>query len=192
MDKIDLIDQYIKQCDEVKDNNIALRVVDDIISVFHDEIPRIDLYIDQGTITSENRHHQDKMNLYDLQRLKKKLENYKANIVLEEKKEVRKLKELEIQKSILKIENNNSNTNSNTVNLNLSFEDARKNIEDMSFLDDDEINEIIKKIDELEKIIKSNDRKPKKWDSAKDRIKFIADKGVDVGISLLPLFLQIK
>jgi len=48
------------------------------------------------------------------------------------------------------------------------------------------------KINELEKIVKSPDRKSKKWENAKGIVKWIADKGVDVGIALLPLLLQIK
>lgn len=192
MGKIELLDRYIKQCDELNDNNKAQVLVDDIISVFCDEIPKIDLYLDLGRITYENINNQNEMHLKDLKRLKQKLENYKANLELENEKEMRKLKELELQRSILKIENTNSNTNINTVNLNQTFEETRKKIENMSFLNDDEIAETMKKIDELEKIIKSNDRKPKKWENAKNIIKWIADKGVDVGISLLPLLLQIK
>lgn len=62
----------------------------------------------------------------------------------------------------------------------------------MSALPDSEIEEILNKMNELEKIIKSSDRKSKKWENAKGVIKWIADKGVDVGIALLPLLLQIK
>ena len=47
-------------------------------------------------------------------------------------------------------------------------------------------------IDELEEIVKSSERRSKKWENAKKIIKWIADKGVDVGIALLPLLLQIK
>ena len=65
-------------------------------------------------------------------------------------------------------------------------------IDIMSALPDTEIEEILDKIDELEKIVKSSDRKSKKWENAKGVIKWIADKGVDVGIALLPLLLQIK
>ena len=37
----------------------------------------------------------------------------------------------------------------------------------------------------------TKDSKSKKWSKAKEIIKWIADKGVDVGIALLPLVLQI-
>lgn len=84
------------------------------------------------------------------------------------------------------------NTNSNIIDINISFEQAREIIENMSALPDIEIEEILKKVDELEKIVQSKDRKSKKWENSKDIIKWIADKGVDVGIALLPLLLQIK
>lgn len=87
---------------------------------------------------------------------------------------------------------NNNNTNSNVIDINISFEQARKDIENMTALPDLEVEEILAKVDELEKIVQSKDRKTKKWDSAKEIIKWIADKGVDVGIALLPLLLQIK
>ena len=85
-----------------------------------------------------------------------------------------------------------TNTNENKVDIYISFSDVRKEIENMSALPDSEIEEILNKINELEKIIKSSDRKSKKWENAKGVIKWIADKGVDVGIALLPLLLQIK
>lgn len=85
-----------------------------------------------------------------------------------------------------------TNTNENKIDINISFNDVRRKIENMSALPDAEIEEILHKIDELEKIVKSSDRKSKKWENAKGVIKWIADKGVDVGIALLPLLLQIK
>ena len=85
-----------------------------------------------------------------------------------------------------------TNTNENKIDVNISFNDVRREIENMSALPDVEIEEILHKIDELEKIVKSSDRKSKKWENAKGVIKWIADKGVDVGIALLPLLLQIK
>ncbi len=85
-----------------------------------------------------------------------------------------------------------TNTNENKVDINISFSDVRKEIENMSALPDGEIEEILNKINELEKIVKSSDRKSKKWENAKGIVKWIADKGVDVGIALLPLLLQIK
>lgn len=85
-----------------------------------------------------------------------------------------------------------TNTNENKVDINISFSDVRKEIENMSALPDAEIEEIVDKINELEIIVKSQERKSKKWENAKGIVKWLADKGVDVGIALLPLLLQIK
>lgn len=85
--------------------------------------------------------------------------------------------------------NNNSNENINTTCN--SFDQVRKKIENMSSLPDADIEEILHRINELEQIIQSSDRKSKKWENAKGIINWIADKGVDVGISMLPLLLQI-
>lgn len=95
-------------------------------------------------------------------------------------------------RSTPQVEIHNANSNSNIIDINISFEQARQTVENMSALPDLEIEEILNKIDELEKIVQSKDRKSKKWENSKDLIKWIADKGVDVGIALLPLLLQIK
>ena len=61
-----------------------------------------------------------------------------------------------------------TNTNENKVDVNISFSDVRKEIENMSALPDAEIEEILYKINELEKIVKSSDRKSKKWEMQKE------------------------
>ena len=84
---------------------------------------------------------------------------------------------------------NITNTNSNTVTV--TFDSVRKNIEDMTSLSEEEVQEIQNKIDEIEEIVISKENKRKKWSKTKEIIKWIADKGVDVGITVLPLLLKI-
>ena len=84
-----------------------------------------------------------------------------------------------------------NNTNQMTTNINITFSDAKKQVEGMTSLRDEEIEEIHNKIDELEAIVNSTDRKTKKWDKAKEIIKWVADKGIDVGLTLLPLILKL-
>ena len=84
-----------------------------------------------------------------------------------------------------------NNTNHAEANFIVSFTDVRKTVENMSALRESEIQEVLSKIEELEKIVSSTERKSKKWERAKDIIKWIADKSVDVGIALLPLILKI-
>ena len=74
----------------------------------------------------------------------------------------------------------------------MSFNMARETINSMTALTNEEIEEIQKRINELEEIVSSKDSKSKKWSKVKEIIKWIADKGVDVGIALLPLVLKIS
>lgn len=86
---------------------------------------------------------------------------------------------------------NSSNSLTNTIDINVNFQNARDKIDEMSTLSASERKEIIDKIDEIENVIKSELSKNKKWDKLNGIIKWIADKGVDVATSLLPLLLQL-
>lgn len=83
------------------------------------------------------------------------------------------------------------NHNEVNITVNVTFNEVRNQIQNMSELSDDQAHEIMVKIDELEKIIDSGEKKTTKWSRAKEILKWVADKGVDVGIALLPLFLKI-
>lgn len=85
-----------------------------------------------------------------------------------------------------------NNINQLSATFNISFTEAKKQIENMTSLTDSEIVEIHTKIDELEKIIISSERKTRKWDKVKEIIKWVADKGVDVALTLLPLILNLR
>ncbi|MDD4000052.1 MAG: hypothetical protein PHX62_04065, partial [Bacilli bacterium] len=74
------------------------------------------------------------------------------------------------------------------MNLTVSFNQVIYNIQNSNYHDKDEI---ISKINELELIINSNIPKNDKWEKLKKIGKWIFDKSVDVGISLLPLILKI-
>ena len=89
--------------------------------------------------------------------------------------------------TVVNITNNNENKNT----MNVTFDSVRKTIDSMTSLTEEEIEEIKDKISVLEEIVNSKESKSKKWSKAKDIIKWVADKGVDVGIALLPLILKI-
>lgn len=82
--------------------------------------------------------------------------------------------------------------NTNEINITVSFEQARQQIEDMTSLTDQETEEIKAKLDELEEIINSKDKKKTKWEKAKSILIWLADKSLDVGMTLLPLLLKIQ
>ena len=96
----------------------------------------------------------------------------------------------ELKSTGINVITNISNSNENTINLQ-TFSEVRNKIENMGSLSDPEIEEILSKVDELEEIVNSSDRKTKKWDKAKEIIKWVADKGVDVAMTLIPLLMKI-
>jgi uncharacterized protein (UPF0297 family) len=90
-----------------------------------------------------------------------------------------------------KANNSMSVTVNNIVNIDVSFVNARENVNNMASISRMERDEILEKLKDIETIIKSNEDKIHKWERLSDILKWVADKGVDVGIALLPLILQI-
>ena len=78
------------------------------------------------------------------------------------------------------------------VNISMSFSDTKQIIEDMTALNREQTNEILARIDELEKISKENISRKSKWEKVKPIIAFALDKGADVAIAILSLVLQMK
>lgn len=118
-------------------------------------------------------------------------ENYRKNIEI--------IKEKLILFKAMGYENPDHNSEhslivNNTINnsVDITFDSVKSQIENMGALTQSEIDEVINRISDLEKIVNSSDKRTQKWESAKSIIRWIADKGVDVGIALLPLLLQIK
>lgn len=83
-------------------------------------------------------------------------------------------------------------TVNNTVNISLSFEEAKQKIEDMAALNREQTDEILAKIDELERISNERISRKSKWEKVKPIISFALDKGADVAIAILSLVLQMK
>lgn len=83
-------------------------------------------------------------------------------------------------------------SNTNEVNISVSFDDVRKQIEDMTSLTDGQTQEILDKITEIEAAFKENSSKKSKWEKVKPILVWLADKSFDVGMTLLPLLLKIE
>lgn len=83
-------------------------------------------------------------------------------------------------------------TVNNNLNITLSFTEAKQRIEDMTALNREQTDEILAKIDELEKISKENISRKSKWEKIKPIVSFALDKGADVAIAFLSLVLQMK
>lgn len=79
----------------------------------------------------------------------------------------------------------------NSVNVNITFEQVRKEVEEMTSLTNEQTQEVLDKIFEIEEVVKSKDSKKSKWEKVKPVLTWLADKSCDVGIALLPLLLKI-
>lgn len=201
MEVVKLLDNYIEKLDNAQDlsSSDLGQLIEEITRVVFDDSEVMELCL----------HYYLPYNncddcLSDVQKLKAKLKYKRATIIDEnkameehEQREIEKLRlQLELAKESSPIHNHNINNveNKNIINntMNISFEDARKTINDMSSLPENEIEEIQNKINAIEEIVNSKDSKSKKWSKAKEIVKWIADKGVDVGITLLPLLLKMS
>ena len=79
----------------------------------------------------------------------------------------------------------------NSMNVNVTFEQVRKEVEEMTSLTNEQTQEVLDKISEIEEVVKSKDSKKSKWEKVKPVLTWLADKSCDVGIALLPLLLKI-
>lgn len=79
----------------------------------------------------------------------------------------------------------------NSVNVNVTFEQVRKEVEEMTSLTNEQTQEVLDKISEIEEVVKSKDSKKSKWEKVKPVLAWMADKSCDVGIALLPLLFKI-
>lgn len=200
MELVTLLDQYIEKLDNAStfEQGEVEAMIEDITRVFINQDELSGLYLDYY-----NSYDGSADLMSDIRKLKSKLEYDKAvlNDESEKKKqqaeterEQRELEKLRLQVELRKgnITINNTNTNENHNSFDMSFNMARETINSMTALTNEEIEEIQKRINELEEIVSSKDSKSKKWSKAKEIIKWIADKGVDIGIALLPLVLKIS
>lgn len=201
MEVVKLLDNYIEKLDNAQ--NLFEFDLEKLI----EKITRVVLDKDEVVLLCLNYYnsYEDEEELWsDAEKLKAKLKYKRATIIDEnkameehEQREIEKLRlQVELAKESSAVHNHNINNveNKNIINntMNISFEDARKIINDMSSLPENEIEEIQNKINAIEEIVNSKDSKSKKWTKAKEIVKWIADKGVDVGITLLPLLLKMS
>lgn len=200
MEMLALLDKYIdKLCkaSSMEKKDIE-NLIDEIAKVFFSEKELRSLSLEYYCPYMNNPDL-----LSDVRILKAKLEyekaslsdsNEKAKLQLQAEQEKRDLEKLRLQAELSKgsimIQNTNNNENHNTISV--TFESVRDAVGNMTSLPDEDIEEIKNKIDEIEAIVNSKESKSKKWSRAKEIVKWIADKGVDVGIALLPLILKIS
>jgi len=187
LNKIEMIDYYILEIELAIANSLVERArerEDEIVPVFDNELKGItyglDNYIGFGLDRQVNY-------LSDIKLLKAKLENYKANLELDEWAAERELEKLRLQQSILTITNNasNENTITNEINVNNDITNVIKIIESTKDLDEIEKEELQGQIAKLNLAV-TTQNKEKGQGIVKEILKFVVDKGTDLGIALLP------
>lgn len=201
MELVTLLDQYIEKLDKASslEQSEIEALIEDITRVFISQDELRELWLDYY-----NSYNDSDDLMSDVRKLKTKLEYNKAVLIDEnekvkqrakseqEQRELEKLRlQVELKKTDITITNTNTNTNENNNSVSVTFESVRDKVNNMTSLPDEDIEEIQNRIDEIEEIVNSKETKSKKWSKAKEIIKWIADKGVDVGIALLPLILKI-
>lgn len=120
MGKVENIENYIRQCDENKDENEKEKLLMQIIHTYSDEIRNITDGLDMYSNSFEGH----KINYTeDAKLIKAKLINYKDNLEREDKKQQFELEKLRLQQSAFQINNTATNTNDNTsiVNNSVTF-----------------------------------------------------------------------
>lgn len=201
MELVTLLDQYIEKLDKASslEQSEIEALIEDITRVFISQDELRELWLDYY-----NSYNDSDDLMSDVRKLKTKLEYNKAVLIDEngkdkqrakseqEQRELEKLRlQVELKKTGITITNTNNNTNENNNYVSVTFESVQDKVNNMTSLPDEDIEEIQKRIGEIEEIVNSKETKSKKWSKAKEIIKWIADKGVDVGIALLPLILKI-
>lgn len=190
MDKILFIEEYIKRCNNAVDENDskgAKLLSNEIIGVFGSEISDITAKLDSYI------WHTNGIVDYigDIKILRQKLINYQANLQTEKEKILYNLELARLQQpSVTAHAESNQNQNI-SVDVNVTIEQILKQVDEIpkEKLEEEEKERLKEHLYFLEGIKATKD-KSKFWEKAREVLKFLADKGVDVAIAILPYIIQ--
>jgi len=185
--KIELINSYIKRCDEVidlQDFDKAHSLFMEIYSVFGNELPSwwscLQSNYGRAIPGWENRNP---FWLEDMPVIKAKLLNYAATL---------EVKTTPTNPFINIVNNNTANaTAQNTMDFEATIKFAQHKISEMESLSQNDTREAIQKLNELLEIAKSKENKKSKWNKIGAFFKWIADKSVDLAIAFAPALMQV-
>ena len=183
-----MVDEDIKKCDDILNGSFdekkwkELHV--ELTAKYSAHISNIgsDMYgyFAQGNFFDMDAMDEDSLH-HNLFVLKNKLIAFK-NFGYKNRKSISGEKGINIQNTL---------SATQTITVNISFEEVKKQIENMTGLSESETNETLQKIDEIKAIVELREPKKSKWQKIKPILVWLADKSVDVGIALLPLILKI-
>lgn len=191
MDKLEFIDSYIKQCDEIiaaNDYNGAKSLSTDIVSTFKNEIDNIKDELDNYSLSGFYSSRKTDF-LGDLKLLKQKLKNYYYTIRAENEKMQYELEMARLAQPILTASAEAKQTVNNNISISLpSVIDAIDGVpkEELSEGEKKEIKDLLYSLEG----IKSTKDRNMFWEKAKGLLKYLLDKGIDVGIAILPYILN--
>lgn len=198
MTKLEFIQSYIDKCISCENNTLAESLVIEIEGVFTDEIPRITNQLNRYSWGIDT----DVDYMHDVKLLQQKLENYKINLIEQEIKAQRNLETLRLQEAISKNKiqvnayggsaNSNSTANSSST-VTVEIDQIINAINEISpdILSDTNKEELEEKLAAIE-VAKISGNKEKLGDKVGNVLKYIADKGIEVGIAVLPYLGEIS
>ena len=177
--KIELIDEYIAKCDSCSKKD-SEKFVQECISLFKNEISNItdglDIYNHEHMFDVLSSQTRNVDCLDDVRLLKKKFLNYKASLEYD----LEKSKNINSQT----VNVNQSQNQSNQTSISISFEQTISAIEAIpnDKLPQDEKELLVGKLTKLN----TEKDKSKLWEKTQSVLKWIAEKGFEVGIAALP------
>ena len=187
------------------DSDNARLLQKELVSKYRNDIPNIEKDLDRGYLAINGGTGRCPNYIQNVINLKAKLEVLLAKI-REKKKQP---KEQPVPNVSFVTNNNNhnnsdnhssninnnnlsnNNNNSNTVDVKLLFEEARNVIEDDISLGEEELQEILAKINELEQLNNSDEKPREKWEKAKGAMTWLFTKGPKVATTILPLITEV-
>lgn len=177
-EKIRMIEDYIHRCDEIAsthDYESARQLENEITSVFQDEIPLIYAGLDGNSYPGKNVDH-----VRNVAVLKAKLQNYKVNITSGFQAKMLSAK------GGITVNASQSQKLESTVCITLE-----QTVEGIMKLPESELSSEDKDIlaGKLAQISVEKDA-GSRWDKAKGALRWIADKGIEVGIAALPYIVE--
>lgn len=172
-----------------------LELQNEIITEFEEDI----VSIGQAIVKKKRYINESKVEEYieNLKRIRTKLKSYAENLSIEEKK----MNDLQKQLpniSIVNTNNNNNsnnnannNTNDNNADIKVLFDEVRSKIEKDEYMSEEEISEVLEKINEIEKINNENEPNNKKWFKLRPTMEWLGTKGLTTATAILSLITAI-
>lgn len=183
MGKIENLEKYIAACDDIRNGeNEKERFIEEIFAIYDDEISNL-----RSGLDMYEWHTDSNVTDYDgdIIKIKAKLINYKDNLEMEEQKRKDELELARLKQGNINVSANANNTNN--INIKITLDQAIENINQIpdDIMTKDEKEDLEDKLSGIDAAVKSG-----KKEKAKEKIcgvlKFLADKGADALIVMLP------